>query len=111
MVIDEGVTESQHTPLSPPVKWSIEEELPFNEVEEDNEGQNRSRKGWILGTGFIVTSALIWRFLYLASPNRTSLLISCGLTLLWRRSADLLARKEQRWRGLYRELASGTEMD
>jgi hypothetical protein len=96
VVIEKKLPKVSGPPLSAPLKWSVEEELPFNEVEKDNEGQNRSRQGWILGTGFIVTSALIWRFLYLASPNQTSLLISCGLTLLcaaglliyWRRKTE-----------------------
>ena len=96
VVIEKELPKVSGPPLSAPLKWSVEEELPFNEVEEDNEDRNRSRQGWILGTGFIVTSALIWRFLYLASPNRTSLLISCGLTLLcaaglliyWRRKTE-----------------------
>ena len=82
VVMDEVLPKVSNPSLSPPVNWSVEEELPFNKVQADNEDQQHSKKGWIFGTAFIVTSALVWRFLYLASPNRTSLLISCGLTLL-----------------------------
>jgi hypothetical protein len=65
-----------------PVNRLKEDELPIVPIEGDNPDGGQSRKQWLLGAGLILTIALIWRYLYLSSPTRTSLLISLGLTVL-----------------------------
>ncbi|GGD76668.1 DUF6382 domain-containing protein [Paenibacillus nasutitermitis] len=62
---------------------TAEEELAVTQLEGEEEKQaDSSRKTWISATVFIVAVALIWRYLYLASPSRASLLISLGLTVM-----------------------------
>ncbi|BBH24777.1 hypothetical protein Back11_61220 [Paenibacillus baekrokdamisoli] len=62
--------------------WNVDKELPLVHMDSEDTEQNPSKKGWILGTMFIVIVGIIWRFLYLPSPNQTSLLISTGLTIM-----------------------------
>lgn len=53
-------------------------QLPESEQAE----ASASRTKWIIGVIFVLVNGLIWRYLYMAVPSRTSLLMSCGLTVM-----------------------------
>ncbi|MFC5648319.1 DUF6382 domain-containing protein [Paenibacillus solisilvae] len=104
-LLEKELPEVNQSSLPARVNQDIEEEIPFTPLETDQEDQVRSRQVWILGMGLIIIAALIWRFLYLASPSRTSLLISGGLTLIaaagllfyWKRSSRDESLLEESW--------------
>ncbi|MCQ6559120.1 DUF6382 domain-containing protein [Paenibacillus mendelii] len=56
--------------------------LPLIELDTVDEEKPAARQQLITAAVFVIVVALIWRYLYLAEPSRTSLLISGGLTLL-----------------------------
>ncbi|QHW33220.1 FHA domain-containing protein [Paenibacillus rhizovicinus] len=57
-----------------------EVDLPLTEIQEQTKGS--SRTGWMIGAGAVLVTAIIWRFLYLAAPTQTNMLLSSGLTLM-----------------------------
>ncbi|MBW7453894.1 hypothetical protein K0U00_07575, partial [Paenibacillus sepulcri] len=99
-VQEETISRSRAEPLAPKVEAAAGKkagdgrfsalpeggELPFLQLDDeearDEADAGSSRPKWILGCLFILAAALIWRYLYMASPTRTSLLISLGLTLM-----------------------------
>ncbi|MBO7747757.1 FHA domain-containing protein [Paenibacillus sp. MWE-103] len=72
-----------------------EEELPLTEMPVEA-AKESSRMGWLAGAGWILAAAVIWRFLYLASPSRTNLLLCAGLTLLTGTLAIVLLKRAGR---------------
>ncbi|NBD27659.1 DUF6382 domain-containing protein [Paenibacillus glycinis] len=79
--------------------WSIgasdrtrDTDIPLTELPKEAEGGN-GRTGWIIGAGWILAAAVIWRFLYLSAPSRTNLFICAALTLLTGAGALLLMKR------------------
>ncbi|MBD2867769.1 DUF6382 domain-containing protein [Paenibacillus arenilitoris] len=70
------------------------EPLPYIDDEDEQSGSDAKKK-WLYSAGAAVAIGCVWRFVYMASPARQSLLISAGLTLLllalllfvWRRGS------------------------
>ncbi|SEN85669.1 DUF6382 domain-containing protein [Paenibacillus sp. OV219] len=62
----------------------FEHELPMADQLPESERAEASvtRTKWIIGAIFVLVNGLIWRYLYMASPSRTSLLMSSGLSVL-----------------------------
>ncbi|AZN43001.1 DUF6382 domain-containing protein [Paenibacillus albus] len=56
------------------------EQLQESESEQAVESATRTK--WIIGAVFVLVNGLIWRYLYMVEPSRTSLLMSSGLTAL-----------------------------
>lgn len=77
----------------------VSDELPLTELPlsaykgTDSDSGQPSRMGWVIGGGWVLAVAVVWRFLYLDSPSRTNLLLSGGLTLLTGAAALMLRRR------------------
>jgi len=73
-------------------------DVPYMGEQEEEEDRDGRRK-WLVVAVSVVVTACIWRFIYLESASRQSLLICAALTLLvvgallylWRKRGDMLA--------------------
>ncbi|QHT62784.1 FHA domain-containing protein [Paenibacillus lycopersici] len=54
-------------------------DLPLTEISEQ---AGPSRAGWMIGAGWVLAAAVLWRFLYLAAPTRQNMLLSAAGTLM-----------------------------
>ncbi|WP_219838689.1 DUF6382 domain-containing protein [Paenibacillus sp. R14(2021)] len=75
-----------NTALKDRHEQSLEAALPLtvltDEQKTEQGSEMSSKAGWMTGAGCILITAVIWRFLYLASPSSFSMLICSGLTLI-----------------------------
>ncbi|MFC4811054.1 DUF6382 domain-containing protein [Paenibacillus sp. GCM10023250] len=92
------------------VRPPAEEELPLTELPEEA-AKEPSRLGWLIGAGWILAAAVIWRFLYLASPSRTNLLLCAGLTLLTGTLAIVVLKRAGRSSSSAEDMESGKAWD
>ncbi|MBD2844320.1 FHA domain-containing protein [Paenibacillus sp. IB182496] len=87
------IPEETGQPLRAPALEQSSAEWMEWEEGEGAPGMDPTRLKWILGAGFIVVSAVIWRYLYLESPGMTSALLAAagtlvaagGCVVVWRR--------------------------
>ncbi|REE67262.1 pSer/pThr/pTyr-binding forkhead associated (FHA) protein [Paenibacillus taihuensis] len=71
-----------------PARFNLSEEPERDAIMADQLPESQqaeatvSRTKWIIGALFMLVNGLIWRYLYMAAPSRTSLLMSSGLSLM-----------------------------
>ncbi|MBM7566935.1 DUF6382 domain-containing protein [Paenibacillus sacheonensis] len=67
-----------------------EVDLPFDELPEKRPS---STMGWIVGAGWVLFAAVVWRFIYLGSPSQSKLLLCAGLSLMAGAAALIALRR------------------
>lgn len=96
--LQDGNLES--SPPIPPLASELAVSRLLNEEEEitvQQESTNAGRSKWIGAAVLLLATACIWRFVYLSSPSKQTMLISAALTLLlvtgfmfvWRRNTRI----------------------